>query len=252
MREGLELVRIGDPLRPEIAAWRYGDQFGRRRRRTIILTGVGVAAVGAVTASVAAAGIGIGGLGGFWQLPHIINQGRVRVKLRAAGGRVLHVRGADLQRTRLTTEDGVPLLTVPHKNGKAERFRAGEALRAASVIMPAINRAGGGKAAVAAAVEHLERMGTAEAFLQTAARRLQADARYRKPRPLNQLPTPSRLAIEMALHEEQERRALEGELKVLERAWQEAERIASIADGMFIDDTTEQQLAELKSRKTLS
>ncbi|WP_419165580.1 hypothetical protein [Candidatus Palauibacter sp.] len=31
--EGLELVRIGEPLRPEFAAWRYGDQFGRRRRR---------------------------------------------------------------------------------------------------------------------------------------------------------------------------------------------------------------------------
>jgi hypothetical protein len=29
--EGLELVRIGRPLRPEFAAWRYGDQFGRRR-----------------------------------------------------------------------------------------------------------------------------------------------------------------------------------------------------------------------------
>ena len=34
--EGLELVRIGKPLRPEFAAWRYGDQFGRRRRRTIL------------------------------------------------------------------------------------------------------------------------------------------------------------------------------------------------------------------------
>jgi len=29
--EGLELVRIGKPLRPEFAAWRYGDQFGRRK-----------------------------------------------------------------------------------------------------------------------------------------------------------------------------------------------------------------------------
>ena len=31
--EGLELVRIGKPLRPEFAAWRYGDQFGTRARR---------------------------------------------------------------------------------------------------------------------------------------------------------------------------------------------------------------------------
>src|SRR5881227_259069 len=40
--EGLELVRIGEPLRPEVAAWRYGDQFGRRRRRAIVVgTSVG-------------------------------------------------------------------------------------------------------------------------------------------------------------------------------------------------------------------
>src|SRR2546430_10397357 len=46
LREGLELVRIGKPLRPEMAAWRYGDQFGRRRRKYIIATG----AIGAVAA----------------------------------------------------------------------------------------------------------------------------------------------------------------------------------------------------------
>ena len=39
LTEGLELVRIGEPQRPEFAAWRYGDQFGRRRpRRTVIWT----------------------------------------------------------------------------------------------------------------------------------------------------------------------------------------------------------------------
>src|ERR1700716_2703399 len=27
LSEGLELVRIGKPLRPEFAAWRYGDKF---------------------------------------------------------------------------------------------------------------------------------------------------------------------------------------------------------------------------------
>ena len=36
LREGLDLVRIGDPLRREFAAWRYGDQYGRRRKRAII------------------------------------------------------------------------------------------------------------------------------------------------------------------------------------------------------------------------
>jgi hypothetical protein len=40
------------------------------------------------------------------------------------------------------------------------------------------------------------------------------------------------LALEMALHEESERRALEGELTLLESAWREAEEIAAIADRL--------------------
>lgn len=33
-REGLAPVRIGEPERPDFAASRCGDQFGRRRRRS--------------------------------------------------------------------------------------------------------------------------------------------------------------------------------------------------------------------------
>jgi hypothetical protein len=40
------------------------------------------------------------------------------------------------------------------------------------------------------------------------------------------------LALEMALNEESERRALEGELAALEAAWREAEEIAAIADSL--------------------
>jgi hypothetical protein len=51
-------------------------------------------------------------------------------------------------------------------------------------------------------------------------------------------PTPTRieaprvLALEMALHEESERRALAGELAELEARWREAEEIAQIADSL--------------------
>jgi hypothetical protein len=41
------------------------------------------------------------------------------------------------------------------------------------------------------------------------------------------------LAFEMAFSEERERRAMEGELRLLEEAWREAEEIAAIADGLF-------------------
>ena len=40
------------------------------------------------------------------------------------------------------------------------------------------------------------------------------------------------IALEMALHEERERRALEGELATLEDEWREAEMLAGIADAL--------------------
>jgi hypothetical protein len=63
LRDGTELIRIGEPLRPEFAAWRYGDQFGRRRRRNLLIAGAGVGAVGALVAGGMAAGLSIGGFG---------------------------------------------------------------------------------------------------------------------------------------------------------------------------------------------
>ncbi len=47
------------------------------------------------------------------------------------------------------------------------------------------------------------------------------------------VPLVDRLALEMAAHEESERRALEGELEELEAAWREADEIATIADALL-------------------
>jgi len=43
-----------------------------------------------------------------------------------------------------------------------------------------------------------------------------------------------RLALEMAVHEESERRALEGELARLTAEWKEAEEVAAISDNLFV------------------
>jgi hypothetical protein len=53
--------------------------------------------------------------------------------------------------------------------------------------------------------------------------------------PLPRLPLVDRLALEMAANEDVERRALEGELALLQAAWKGAEAIAAIADGLFLD-----------------
>jgi hypothetical protein len=51
----------------------------------------------------------------------------------------------------------------------------------------------------------------------------------------------------MALHEEQERRALEGELWRLERAWEEAEEIAAISDDLFLPEGTDERLSQYRN-----
>ncbi|MGH7654827.1 MAG: hypothetical protein ACREN6_09200, partial [Gemmatimonadaceae bacterium] len=48
LREGTTLIRVGEPQRPEMAAWRYGDQFHRRRRKHMAMVAGGVAVVGGV------------------------------------------------------------------------------------------------------------------------------------------------------------------------------------------------------------
>ena len=48
LKESVDLIRIGEPQRPEMAAWRYGDQFGRRRKRQILITGTVVGSAVAV------------------------------------------------------------------------------------------------------------------------------------------------------------------------------------------------------------
>jgi hypothetical protein len=49
------------------------------------------------------------------------------------------------------------------------------------------------------------------------------------------VPLVDRLALEIAAHEESERRLLDGELGELEAAWREADEIASIADALLLD-----------------
>ncbi len=65
---------------------------------------------------------------------------------------------------------------------------------------------------------------------------------------LTRLAPSFRLALEMSLHEADERAALEGELHVLEARWREAEEIAAISDGMFLPADIDERLDRLRER----
>ena len=68
---------------------------------------------------------------------------------------------------------------------------------------------------------------------------------------ISKLPLETRLAVEMAVNEENERRALEGELALLELEWKDAEEIAAIADRLG-NESIEEQFDELKRRNAPS
>jgi hypothetical protein len=257
LREGLELVRIGAALRPEFAAWRYGDQFGRRRVRTLVQTGLGLGALGAIVAGGVAVGVGVGGFG--WMImrgAQTIIEGNPRTVLGSvhnARGEELKVRRLHLKRTRwrFDEETGQHSLAIGFKRGLVT-LTGEEARRQAGILVVHANRRGGTQKQVRSAVDRIQEVGNAEALLDTMATRKQPPPEYRTKKELDQqepfgMNVERRLAFEMALHEEQERRALEGELKVLEAAWRNAEEIAQIADNLLVPESAEEWIR--KQRK---
>jgi hypothetical protein len=247
LREGLELVRIGEPLRGEFAAWRYGDQFGRRRKKALLYGAGGALVAGGVVVGGAAAGvIGTVALGQTGNLWNLWLNGRTLVKLRPDDGRVLRLKRMDLLGTRLRVDEGSPdAFRIEVRKGKRrEWFEGGEARRLAGQIVPAINRGGAKRDVVQSAVSEIERIGHPEAFMADVVRGDRFTDKEGVPGYINKMPRELKLAVEMALHEEQERRALEGELWLLERAWEEAEEIAEIADSLLLPEGTDEFIEE--------
>ena len=244
--EGLELVRVGAPLRPEFAAWRYGDQFGRRRRQTLVRLGAmgvagGALVIGGVAAGVLSGGTLVLGLMGRRWMEALAD--RRRVARLVIDGAPTAVTKGDWDRARLATLHGSdePTLQLSHARG-TDRFTGRDAERVLGQLLPQVNRMGGTPLQVREAVQEIEQAGEPSRYLGHAARqaaRLGITA-------LSDLPHEVKLALEMAAHEDAERRALEGELAELEQAWRTAEEIAGIADHMLLSPEVEGRLREMR------
>jgi hypothetical protein len=88
LRDGTDLVRVGRPLRPEFAAWRYGAQFaGRQKRAWLSVVSVAGLALG-VGAGGGARGAADGGRGGVEEVGAAPGRGRPGdgVRTAPAGG----------------------------------------------------------------------------------------------------------------------------------------------------------------------
>ena len=262
--EGLELVRIGRPARPELNTWRYGDQFRLRQRLGVI----GVAAAGAATGTALIVGAPM-------LLPVLMMPAVVLGSVIAQAGIFHHVRqGVD----EAAASRRRRLLVTPNERGfirlveRAEEKAAGGSTCPTRARCCPATRGGSGTSTcpprgrrttaaprrrplaarlltsgrkAGARPKLITDGGVADRGRRRAATRGSAPRRSRRAKwaaeaswgdtgAVWHLPKPVRLALEMAAHEETERRALEGELAELEARWREAEEIAAIADDMFL------------------
>ena len=271
--EGLELVRIGEPLRPEFAAWRYGDQFRRRRRRWIAAGSAGVAAQVATSvtislttggliggAAAAALGGGAAGLVLATVVRSLNRQAHVAQFRRSDGTPYTLAREHATRFARIRADDDEPGFRIEIHRGLLSRkgpdsFEGDDAGRAINALLPLVNGTGAAAHHIREAVSQIESHGDPHRFIADStergsaatAREFPAPGRGRKARLsgpgwVRKMPRPTRLALEMALHEEQERSALEGELAQLEQAWREAEEIAAIADNLLLPEHTDEFL----------
>ena len=266
LKEGTTLVRVGDPQRPEMAAWRYGDQFHRRRRRHYVLAAGGVVALAGVAIGGVMAGvISVTGLNTVYQLSKL-SKHRTLVRL-PVNGTVLRVSQAMIDGVIMIPDSkGGVEMKIRHKpisSGAWIRnpipsvvLSGDDAMRAARHLLPRVNRAGGTAEDVSGAVRVLETTPGADALFGRYAKIAGADRinpfadsagiDRSAPRTLASLRAPVRLALEMSLHEDDERRALEGELFLLEDRWREAEEVAAISDDMFLPAGVSAMLQKLK------
>ncbi len=275
LKEGVDLIRIGEPQRPEMAAWRYGDQFGRRRKRQMLITGTLVGSAVALVGGMAAVGVSVGSFagiyanGGLWDA--LVN-GRPSVsigKIVLPDGQVVDVQRKHARMSALERgADGGPLQLRLESVSGTHVLVGDDARKAAARLLPTVNRFGGSRVQVQDAVSLLEEIGDPLRVLTSVQQRVGAttgDQRWgngkrdwkgndkrsavkKLPGTLHTLTPRDRLALEMALHEESERRAMDGELAALELAWAEAEQIAKIADDMFLPASMNDRLDKLRDR----
>jgi hypothetical protein len=245
------IIRIGAAFPGEVAAWRFGAQLVRRRRLSIAESAATVAVLGglflwagsgAVLMAYGAASVVRTTIenGGSDRLLYLLKPGE------SPNRRLLSVRREDFRASRLTpVGDGVGLelrKVLPPRHLEEIRAPRVPELQAelgdeiARKILrrgfPSLNPAGARKEDVERSLSMIVSAGGSNSYLvglARARRPLRVGGRAR-----DGLSSNEALALELALQEDDERRALEGELTLLESAWREAEEIAGIADRLAV------------------
>ena len=263
LSSGLVLIRVGKPLRPELAAWRYVDVIRRRRVVALAASGVAFAAIAGIGYG-AYALTGVGSIGSIllmardaWLKDHAIH--RVRI----SPDRWFTVRPRYLSSATWLPPNSDGQIGLELRNFKRKepvRLTGPDAQRALRPILAHLNRRVGSRTVVNDALHLLDQIGGSPFRERDAARVLWVRHIHRiarRARPsiraglmpeamhafdtgqawplhLKTMSPAERLALEIDSAEADERELLAGELAGLEAAWREAEEVAAIADNLFL------------------
>jgi hypothetical protein len=245
--ERYDFVRIGKPLRVELATWRYGERLrNRQRERMKVVVPLTVAAIGLGVAANIVAG---GGLGFFvWNVHRLADGiylnlvGRRRVDLTeppicAHCGSLMQLRARHVQHARVVPDrhaDMAVLLSCPNCKQEGAQVTGTDALQVLRQGLTFLNLRRGGRRRAEDAAREVDQLGGADRLVRDIAHR---ELTLRSLRPERGL------ALEMAIDER-------AEVEELERQWREAEEIADIADGTLGTSTeVENELRRLKNRR---
>lgn len=252
LRGGATLIRIGAPRWWESAAWRQAECLVARRAHRAVIAGLAVA-LGAVVCTIAG---GVLGIWGAWVLLQVCVVvlgaasrglgGRRVARLPTERGELLDVRRRDLGRASFIADtDGGFAVRIRREGGDA-LFTGMVARFAATRLLADVNRFGGTRRQIARATARLAVVGGAERYLASVAASGRALTRpafrspqwggHAAPSGLLGLDATERLAIALAIAEDEERRSLGTELLALEQAWAAAEETAAIADTLLLPE----------------
>jgi hypothetical protein len=176
LSDDTELIRIGSPLRPEFAAWRYGGVFRQRLHKRIAI-GAGVGA------AIAAGGLLVAGApmiatAGPLLLTPFFHFGIATVALRGEiigtkiigeDGKALRVTRSNLDHTRLVADESSLRLMLKHSYGR-QQLTGDRAVRALSTLLLHVNRGGGSTNTIADAAEMIADAGDPQRTIAEVAR----------------------------------------------------------------------------------
>ena len=236
VKEGTDLIRIGEPLRPEFAAWRYGRFFKRRKQMAYAAHALSYAG-----SAVSLFSLGVAGTLAIVTASAVVALVRRKNELGTAQRFIKQHAEKGLGKKVWSEPVGIRIISTEDEQGWGLRFaldgkfldfHGAEALRTAHIVSPMVNIEGGTPDNVRIAVREIEIAGSPQQYFRRILKYGQTKGfRYTN---LSQYPEEMALAFEMASHEESERAAIEEDLAQLEADWREAEEIAAIADNMFL------------------